>query len=720
MSLLNEITNFTPNGVNVVKVFDLEPITDDNKNQWNKEIKKLARCVSDGNKEHCEWIIEKFTRLSPQEENAQQVAIDEKLNKLTEEQLVLINETVVENNKPKAEQDTRKIENLNGKINIINKKINNLRGLQRKLINYNTGRVYIFKDKSSKIIGGVSLRRSLNTDNFENIPVPKSCSDLCAVPIAWTSLKKRYPDGRITEEDEMCSTTNELNFTNTDIKQGFFICARPGKEYLFQIGFLKLMENLGNFIIFKNEYIFNAYESEQGYELMNSIGTYLVHPKIVYKKMEVYEQISVPLSKLKVSLPVNSDYLYLGHEQSDIEKVRNLIMTPEIIQFYVENPCLVTSEVRQALRCLSVCYGIAKRKTGIFGTLDIDFTKYINTDDVVNNLDIDFTEFLTEIFKSKKMKSIVKERYQQKIGYTKRFWDLDYETEKKEMKQEFYRLFAKFKGLNDAAGYQKIKDNPQLLEDIMMINFNFNFFTLPQNDSYLYNNMITNVLETKKTNICFLTKEDNNYDLSAVNCIIYFIFSILNNENNIFDILALFNIFANYKILYKIIIRIFLLNNFECTNNSIKLTDIISRETIQKVFGDSADPIEIMYKLLGDRAGGLINNNNQLISCLTELDSANYQENRRYNNNFNCNNLQLYNTSTIPKSKILYNKLLPNAKAFIVKDKKNHYTCYREENNKWFLYDDSKKEFEAIDNINNVISTFTAENKQIVLQYAKP
>ena len=718
MSLLNEITNFTPNGVNVVSVNQLQDITDADKNQWNKEIKKLARCVSDGNKEHCEWIIEKFTRLSPQEENAQQVAINEKLEKLNDEQKnVLQIEFTKETSKPKVEQDTRKIDDIRRKWKIINQKIYYLEKLKTELDQYNSGNVYIFKDKTSKIIGGVSMRNSLNTDNFENIPVPKSCSDLCVVPIAWTSLKKRYPDGRITEEDEMCSTTNELKIDNDNIKQGCFICARPGKEYLFQIGFLKFMENLGNFIIFKNKYIFNAYESEQGYELMNSIGTYLVHPKIVYKKMEVYEQISVPLSKLKVSLPVKSDYLYLGHEQSDIEKVRNLIMTPEIIQFYVENPCLVTSEVRQALRCLSVCYGIAKRKTGIFGTLNIDFTKYINTNNTENDLSINFTTFLTEIFKSKKMKSIAKERYQQKIGYTKRFWDLDFETEKKEMKQEFYRIFTKFKGLDNKAGYEKIKASPQLLEELFIIYFNFKFFTLPQNDVDLYNNMITETLEIKKPNPCFLTKEDNNYDLSAVNCIIYLIFLIYleNNKNNVF----IFKYFVNYKILYKIFIRIFFQNNFECTNNrSIKLSDIISRETIQKVFGDSADPIEIMYKLLGDRNGGL-NNNKQLISSLTELNSALYQRTNNYNN-FNNDNLQILNTSTIPKSKILYNELFLNAKAFIVKDEKNHYTCYYEENGTWILYDDSKKEFKAIDNIDDVISKFTAENKQIVLQYANP
>ena len=122
-----------------------------------------------------------------------------------------------------------------------------------------------------------------------------------------------------------------------------------------------------------------------------------------------------------------------------------------------------------------------------------------------------------------------------------------------------------------------------------------------------------------------------------------------------------------------------------------------------------------MYKLLGDRNGSNINN--QLISCLTELDSATYQENGTYND-FNCNNLRLFNTSTIPKNKILYNTIDNTIFAFIVKDKKNNYTCYYKENGTWILYDDSKKEFKAIDNIDDVISKFTAENKQIVLQYA--
>jgi len=714
MSLLQETTNFTTNGVKVVSVNRLQPITDNDKNQWNKEIKKLARCVSDGNKEHCEWIIEKFTRLSREDLTAQQIAINKKIEKLTEERNKTQTEFDIEILKQKAEQDTRKIENLISKIAIIDQKINNLTILNNELYQFNTGNVYIFKDKSGKIIGGVSLRQRLNTDNFENIPVPKSCSDLCAVPIAWTSLKKRYPDGRITEQDEMCSTTNELELEINNIKQGFFICARPGKEYLFQIGFLKLLETL-NLIDFKNQYIFNAYESEQGYELMNSIGTYLVHPKIFYKKMEVYEQISVPLSKLKVSLPVNSDYLYLGHEQSDIEKVRNLIMTPEIIQFYVENPCLVTSEVRQALRCLSVCYGIAKRKTGIFGTLDIDYTKYIVKNNDRTDLSINFTEFLTEIFKSKKMKCIAKERYQQKIGYTERFWDLDYETEKKEMKQEFYRIFAKFKGLNNEVGYKKIKASPQLLEELSMSNFYLSLITIPQINIDLFKNIYKNVYENNKPTICFLTKEDNNYDLSAVNCIIYLIIKIFINDDSI-NKKFLFKYFANYKILYKIIIKIFLNNNFKCTNDSIKLSDIISRETIQKVFGDSADPIEIMYKLLGDR-NGILNVNGQIISSLTELNSEQYQQTRVYNN-FNNTSLKLYNTSTIPKNKILYNELFFNAHAFIVKDDKNHYTCYYKNNNDWYLYDDSKKDFKNIDDINADIGTFTDEKKQIVLQYA--
>jgi hypothetical protein len=65
----------------------------------------------------------------------------------------------------------------------------------------------------------------------------------------------------------------------------------------------------------------------------------------------------------------------------------------------------------------------------------------------------------------------------------------------------------------------------------------------------------------------------------------------------------------------------------------------------------------------------------------------------------------------------LYNELLRNAKAFIVKDEKNHYTYYYEEDGTWFLYDDSKKYIENITDIYTEIGTFTAEKKQIVLQY---
>ena len=62
----------------------------------------------------------------------------------------------------------------------------------------------------------------------------------------------------------------------------------------------------------------------------------------------------------------------------------------------------------------------------------------------------------------------------------------------------------------------------------------------------------------------------------------------------------------------------------------------------------------------------------------------------------------------------MYNELLLNAKALIVKDEKNHYTCYREENDTWFLYDDSKKYFEAINNINKRINKHFLYCKEII------
>jgi len=50
-------------------------------------------------------------------------------------------------------------------------------------------------------------------------------------------------------------------------------------------------------------------------------------------------------------------------------------MTPEIIEFYVENPGLVTREVKQLLIALSDCYDVAKRYTGIFCEIAIDEDK---------------------------------------------------------------------------------------------------------------------------------------------------------------------------------------------------------------------------------------------------------------------------------------------------------------------------------------------------------
>jgi len=47
-------------------------------------------------------------------------------------------------------------------------------------------------------------------------------------------------------------------------------------------------------------------------------------------------------------------------------------MTPEIIEFYVENPGLVTREVKQLLIALSDCYDVAKRYTGIFCQIKLD------------------------------------------------------------------------------------------------------------------------------------------------------------------------------------------------------------------------------------------------------------------------------------------------------------------------------------------------------------
>ena len=206
--------------------------------------------------------------------------------------------------------------------------------------------------KSSKPIFGVIIRKKDSEKDDEEkklkeIPVPKSCGD-CVVPTVWRN-----------NGDEKCFNMSKK------IKPIHF-CVKPCKEYLFQI-----------FILSEQRYYnetFNGYENAQNYELLNRIGQ-IMKPKLLWfkpidKQVVKVNELSLNLSKININFPVFSDFLDLN--KGSQEKVRNLLMTPEIIEFYVENPGLVTREVKQLLIALSDCYDVAKRYTGIFCEIKLD------------------------------------------------------------------------------------------------------------------------------------------------------------------------------------------------------------------------------------------------------------------------------------------------------------------------------------------------------------
>ena len=210
--------------------------------------------------------------------------------------------------------------------------------------------------KSNKPIFGIIVRQT-ESKTLKEIPVPKSCGD-CVVPTVWRN-----------NGEEKCKT-----IPNEKIKPNHF-CVKPCKEYLFQIFILNYYKHLPKN---NNNIIFNGYENAQNYELLNRIGQ-IMKPKLFWAKILnteknneffKFNELSLNLSKININFPVFSDFLDLN--KGSQEKVRNLLMTPEIIEFYVENPGLVTREVKQLLIALSDCYDVAKRYTGIFCEIKLD------------------------------------------------------------------------------------------------------------------------------------------------------------------------------------------------------------------------------------------------------------------------------------------------------------------------------------------------------------
>ena len=232
--------------------------------------------------------------------------------------------------------------------------------------------------KSNKPIFGIIVRQS-ESKKLKEIPVPKSCGD-CVVPTVWRN-----------NGDEKC-----FKIPPKENEKIMHFCVKPCKEYLFQIYILIFSRKFQN-----QQIILNGYENAQNYELLNRIGQ-IVKPKLFWvepidKRNKIFKvnELSLNLSKININFPVFSDFLDLN--KGSQEKVRNLLMTPEIIEFYVENPGLVTREVKQLLIALSDCYDVAKRYTGIFCEIAIDEDKI----EAYGGGDVD--EACKKLLKEKKM-----------------------------------------------------------------------------------------------------------------------------------------------------------------------------------------------------------------------------------------------------------------------------------------------------------------------------
>ena len=149
--------------------------------------------------------------------------------------------------------------------------------------------------------------------------------------------------------------------------------------------------------IFKNNIILNSYQNEKNLLIMTKLKTWIPYQQLHFtyvfdqkrystKHNNEIKQVSARLSKINRHFLPQFEYINVGKHCDTA--VQNVLLVPQIAQFYAENPCLVTPDVQKILRVQHACYESLVRRTGFF----YKFIRFIpiNIEDLVINGFIDF------------------------------------------------------------------------------------------------------------------------------------------------------------------------------------------------------------------------------------------------------------------------------------------------------------------------------------------
>jgi len=213
---------------------------------------------------------------------------------------------------------------------------------------------------------GVKVKKA-NSDKFKDmtVKVPAMCDQASegredgkksAIPMEWKSGEDNLfvtiggKDGASNFKLLQQKPTRKIKFCFKDMLQA--------QLFLLSEIFVKIFGH--------SDFIVNTYMNKRNYLLLERTG--MIDLKLRY---QAPKPVHLRLNGIAMELPVDCDYLKMPKASKDC--VRNMVMYPEIENFYIENENLIGQNNCQTLRDISNIYDIAQRKSGFFYSCSSDY-----------------------------------------------------------------------------------------------------------------------------------------------------------------------------------------------------------------------------------------------------------------------------------------------------------------------------------------------------------
>jgi hypothetical protein len=213
---------------------------------------------------------------------------------------------------------------------------------------------------------GVKVKKP-TTDKFKvtDLKMPVMCDQApegredgkkSAIPMAWKSGEDDLSitiggkDGADNFKLLQQKPTRKIKFCFKDMLQA--------QLFLLSEIFVKIFGH--------SDFIVNTYMNKRNYLLLERTG--MIDLKLRY---QAPKPVHLRLNGIAMELPVDCDYLKMPKTSKDC--IRNMVMYPEIENFYIENENLIGQKNCSSLRSISNIYELAQRKSGFFYSCSSDY-----------------------------------------------------------------------------------------------------------------------------------------------------------------------------------------------------------------------------------------------------------------------------------------------------------------------------------------------------------